>query len=317
MNRRHFAKLAFLSSLSLSSKKGQADYNHPAWTRPLSVHLFSKHLQFLDYPQMAKVAADLGFDGVDLTVRPGGHVEPEKVEEDLPKAAEALSDRGLLSLMMTTAVTNVNDPLNLNVINTAVDQGIRYYRMGYYKFEEDKTWKENLDRCKRDIEGLASLHEEHGIHGAYQNHAGTGVGAYITDVVYLLEGLNPLWTGCQYDIRHAVVDGGLAWGNGVKWLKDSISTIAVKDFTWAKHPQTGKYSIMHTPLGDGMVDFVGYFKLLRQLEIHPVVTLHCEYDLGGANYGSRELTIPKRKVYKAIKKDLTVLLDLWQKSAEV
>ncbi|MBH53893.1 MAG: endonuclease [Opitutaceae bacterium] len=317
MNRRRFAKLAALSSLGLGSKKAHAQHHRPVWTRPLSVHLFSKHLQFLEYPQMAKVAADLGFDGVDLTVRPGGHVEPEKVEEDLPKAVEALSDRGLLSIMMTTAVTNATNPLNLDVINTAVNQGLRYYRMGYYKFEEDKTWKENLDRCKKDIEGLSELHEEHGIHGAYQNHSGTGVGAYITDIVYLLEGLNPLWTGCQYDIRHAVVEGGRAWGNGVKWLKDSMSTIAVKDFTWAKHPQSGKYSVMNTPIGEGMVDFVGYFKLLRQLEIHPVVTLHCEYDLGGANRGNRELSIPKKQVYKAIKKDLTVLRDLWQKSAEV
>ena len=45
---------------------------------------------------MAAVANDLGFDGVDLSVRPGGHVEPDNVETDLPKAIEALADNGLL-----------------------------------------------------------------------------------------------------------------------------------------------------------------------------------------------------------------------------
>ena len=73
---------------------------------------------------------------------------------------------------------------------------------------------------------------------------------------------------------------------------------------------------MNTPLGEGMVDFVGYFKLLRQWNIHPVVSLHAEYELGGANKGERELKISKRQVYKALKKDLQTLRDLWQKSAE-
>ncbi|MBT5903398.1 MAG: sugar phosphate isomerase/epimerase, partial [Opitutaceae bacterium] len=55
-----------------------------------SVHIFSKHLQFLDYEAMAKQAAVLGFDGVDLTVRPKGHVEPADATRDLPRAAKAL-----------------------------------------------------------------------------------------------------------------------------------------------------------------------------------------------------------------------------------
>ena len=265
---------------------------------------------------MAKIVADLGFDGIDLSVRPGGHVEPDNVKRDLPKAVEAISDRGLLSVMMTTKVTNATDPLNRDVLNEAVDQGIRYYRMGYYEFAEGKTWRETLDAHRKDVEGLAELNQEHGIHGAYQNHSGSHVGAYIPDIVYLLESVDPLWTGCQFDIRHATVEGGRAWSNGVKWLKDYMSTMVIKDFTWAKNPKTGKYSVLNTPLGEGMVDFIGYFKLLRKLQIHPIVTLHAEYDLGGANHGDRKISIPKKQVYKALKKDLTVLRDLWQKSAE-
>ena len=265
---------------------------------------------------MSKVAADLGFDGLDLSVRPGGHVEPENVEQDLPRAIEAMANAGLLSIMMTTRITNATDEVNKRVLNTAADQGIQFYRMGYYDFDENKTWKENLDQHRADMEGLAELNKEHGLHGAYQNHAGNRVGAYITDVVYLLEGLDPKWAGCQYDIRHATVEGGKAWPRGVQWLKDYLSTIVIKDFIWAKHPKTGKYSVMNTPLGEGMVDFIGYFKLLRELNIHPVVSLHAEYELGGANKGARELTISKKQVYKALKKDLEVLRELWQKSAE-
>ena len=103
---------------------------------------------------------------------------------------------------------------------------------------------------------------------------------------------------------------------GVEWLKDFISTIVIKDFTWAQNPKTGKWSVLNTPMGDGMVDFIGYFKLLRKWNIHPVVSLHAEYDLGGANHGDREISMPKKQVYKALRKDLKILRDLWQKSAE-
>jgi L-ribulose-5-phosphate 3-epimerase len=316
MNRGNFLKLAALSSLSFGTKKMSAAERRPVWTRPLSVHIFSKHLQFLDYAQMAKVAADLGFDGLDLSVRPGGHVEPESVETDLPRAVEAMADKGLLSVMMTTGITNVEDPLTSTVIKTAADEGIKYYRMGYYDFDEAKTWKENMDTHHASMKELAKLNEEHGLHGAYQNHSGTRVGAYLPEIVYMLEGLDPRWAGCQFDIRHATVEGGKAWPKGMEWLKDYMSTIVIKDFIWAKHPTTGKYSVLNTPVGEGMVDFIGYFKLLRKLNIHPIVSMHAEYDLGGANHGDRKLTISKKKVYEALRKDLTTLRDLWQKSAQ-
>ena len=51
----------------------------------LKINIFSKHLQFLGYTDMAEAAAEMGFDGVDVSVRPNGHVLPEKVETDLPR----------------------------------------------------------------------------------------------------------------------------------------------------------------------------------------------------------------------------------------
>ncbi len=40
--------------------------------KPFPLSIFSKQLQWLDYDEMARVAAEIGFDGVDLTVRPRG-----------------------------------------------------------------------------------------------------------------------------------------------------------------------------------------------------------------------------------------------------
>src|SRR5438552_15828647 len=57
--------------------------------------LFSKHLPDLNYEELGKAVRDLGFPGVDLTVRAKGHVLPERAAEDLPRAVEILRKHGL------------------------------------------------------------------------------------------------------------------------------------------------------------------------------------------------------------------------------
>src|SRR5688500_11924668 len=59
------------------------------------IAVFSKHLQWLPFADVGPVIAESGFRAVDLTVRPGGHVLPERVEDDLPRAVETLRRSGL------------------------------------------------------------------------------------------------------------------------------------------------------------------------------------------------------------------------------
>ena len=89
----------------------------------LKIHIFSKHLQFLNYRDMANAVAELGFDGIDLTVRPKGHVLPERVEDDLPKAIAAIRKVGLVSSMMVTAVDDASDPIDKKVLAAAAKLG--------------------------------------------------------------------------------------------------------------------------------------------------------------------------------------------------
>src|SRR6187551_1432223 len=75
---------------------------------PTEFCFFSKHLQGLSFDQIADIAADVGVQGIEAPIRPGGHVEPERVEEDLPKLAEALKKRGLGITILTSGINAVN-----------------------------------------------------------------------------------------------------------------------------------------------------------------------------------------------------------------
>jgi sugar phosphate isomerase/epimerase len=268
--------------------------------------IFSKHLQWLDYNGMAQTAAELGFDGVDLTVRRKGHVLPEKVEGDLPKAVEAIKAAGIEPLMMSTDITEPDDPNTEKILKTASALGVRYYRLGKYRYSEDKSIASTLREAKPKIRDLAAMNKHYNIHGDYQNHAGSRyVGAPVWDLWGLIKELDPKYIGCQFDIRHAMVEGNQAWPLHLRLMSKYIKTFAVKDFKWEK--QDGAWRVVNCPLGEGAVDFTGYMRLLGKMSICGPISIHYEYDLGGANHGAMKLTIEREKVLTAIREDIQFL----------
>src|SRR4051812_20334126 len=108
-SRRRFLKNSLLTAGLLPLMNGDVfSMFNTAPAERLKIHVFSKHLQFLNYHDMAEVVAEMKFDGIDLTVRPDGHVKPERVESDLPVVAEAMRKVGLAPSMMVTEVQDAD-----------------------------------------------------------------------------------------------------------------------------------------------------------------------------------------------------------------
>ena len=268
--------------------------------------IFSKHLQWLDYRELGVAVSQLGFDGVDLTVRPTGHVLPEKVRTDLPRAVAAVGESGVRVPTITTAITRPEDAGTREILETASGLGVPYYRLGYYRYPEDKEISETLAEIRRSLTGLADLNRSFEICGDYQNHAGAShFGAALWDLRQALEGLPRRWIGCQFDIRHATVEGGLAWPTNFKALADRIHTVVVKDFRWKETPDGWK--VENCPLGEGMVPIGAFLDLLLKSGFSGSISLHCEYSLGGAERGHRRLTMDRDRVLESIGKDLAIL----------
>src|ERR1700761_6336758 len=83
----------------------KSDAGLPSATpKKLKICIFSKHLQWASIADAASIARDIGFDGVDITVRAGGHVLPQNVEKNLPLAVEAVHRAGLEVPMITTEI---------------------------------------------------------------------------------------------------------------------------------------------------------------------------------------------------------------------
>lgn len=268
--------------------------------------IYSKHLQWLDYDMMAKTAAEIGFDGIDLTVRPKGHVLPENAAIDLPRAFEAVKKAGIEVIMITTAIKNTSEPYTESILKTAGQLGIPYYRMGWYKYDRSISIVQNHSRFKENLKKLAEINDKYGIKGAYQNHSGDSFGAAIWDLGMILNEVNSPWVGCQYDIRHATVEGAKSWPAGLRYIAPHINTLDIKDFTWINNINN-EMKLTNVPLGQGLVDFKRYFNMLDELSVKAPMSIHFEYDLGGAEHGEREISKSQVEIISSITRDLDYL----------
>jgi len=246
----------------------------PSLSRP--VHVFSKPLQWLGYEPLAELLAEAGAEGIDLTVRPGGHVLPEKVKTDLPAAVSAARKNGLHVDMIVTAITGADEKYTEDILRTAAEQGIRYYRMGYINYDDSLGVWGTLQKYKPVFKKLEELNRKYNIHGAYQNHYGTRIGGPVWDLYELLKDLDPTYIGCQYDVRHAVAEGGSSWVNGLKLIAPWVKCTNIKDFKWSQD-EKGRWAPESVPIGAGMVNFDEYFRIVKSFNIEGPISIHLEY----------------------------------------
>jgi sugar phosphate isomerase/epimerase len=303
MKRRQFVKSTggalFFSSLpgglQLVDQTGaQSEYSP-------KICIFSKHLQWLGYEEMARFARETGFTGIDLTVRDGGHVAPENASRDLPGAIHQIRDAGLEVPMITTGITDPDDPLTWKILESAGKLGVPVYRPGWFRYREGTRVQEQLDRAASKLKKLQEVNRSANIAASYQNHSGNYIGSSGWDLLRIVEGLDPKWIGIQFDIRHAMVEGPESWPFVLEMIAPYINSLDIKDYTW---DTSDEVTVRNVPLGQGLVPFPSYLDRLKKLGIQADFSMHFEYALGGAEHGSDTLGISREAFQRQIRADL-------------
>ncbi len=300
-SRREFVKIgsAAAAGTIISNNNVFAGNSSKERIKPLCV--FTKCLQFIDFEELGETLAFAGFEGADLPVRPGGSIAPDRIKTELPKAIEALKKSGITVPMIVTSINNPDDPLTERVLGAVSEAGIKYYRTGYLDYDPTKTIQENLDNHKRTFVRLEDLNRKYNLHGAYQNHSGVRVGGPVWDLYWLVRDCDPAFLGIQYDFCHAICEGSISWPLGMKLLAPWIKTIDIKDFLWSK--VNDKWKITYVPLGEGMVDFDDCLKQYIKYNISGPISVHFEYDLGGAESGKTNPNMSRREIAGHLKND--------------
>jgi sugar phosphate isomerase/epimerase len=270
--------------------------------------MFSKHLGPLPIPKAGETIKKLGLDGVDLTVRPGGHVLPDNVETTLPEGVAQLRDLGLDVPMITTALVSATEGRADAILATAAKLGIRNLKLGYWPYKPFGTIHSQLDAARKAMDGLEELARKHDVRVSIHSHSGPCLSAEAGNIYLLLKDRDPHHVGAYIDPGHMTLEGGyLGWQQGIDLLQQYLSMVAVKSFGHfpERNVATGETTWKHklVPLQEGIVRWREVFACLKQLGWDGVVTFHSEYQ-GSSSF--KDLTIDELVVQTA--EDLAYML---------
>lgn len=241
------------------------------------IHGFSKHFQDLTLKQLVEFSHKVGWHGVDLTVRKGGHIAPEESETKLKEWVQVLNSEGLSVETITTDLIECRSTISYTLLKTAASIGVKTFRLAYWMYKPDQPIIKQLDAIRIELDSISEVCRELSITAGYQNHSGERyVGASLWDVWYLLKERSPLEVSAIFDIGHAVAEGALSWVNDWRLLAPHVSTVYVKDFQWLT--DNGETTIRWCPFGKGAVP-TKFFHLLKESGFAGPISFHHEYPL--------------------------------------
>src|SRR5262245_20232174 len=193
--------------------------------------LFTDNLADLDMAQACRGVKDAGFAGLDLTLRPGGHVKPEEAEVGLSRAKETADRAGLSIPMVSTAVTDVDSPHAEAIFAAAAHYGARRLKLGYWDYRPFGTLARQIDEARARLERLARLGEKYQLLPCVHCHSGRLLAAGGPLLYLILKDFAPGRVGAYVDPMHMTIEGGVSgWELGLDLLGPWIALVGVKNF---------------------------------------------------------------------------------------
>ena len=242
---------------------------HNEKDRP-KICIFAKPIQDLSYEKIADLLAKYPVDGLEATVRTGGQVDPTKVAEQLPRLHEALAKRSREFMILATNISAAKSTETESVLQCASKLGIRYFRMGYYRYKLEQPILPQLEAFARDARELAAYCGSLGMTALYQNHAGNDyVGAPIFDLVEVMKGIPIAQMAIAMDIRHTTIEATSSWPLLYAVSKPHLGAVYVKDAIIER----GK--VIDVDLGQGK-SAGELFEVMRKDGLPGVLSLHTE-----------------------------------------
>lgn len=214
------------------------------------VTVFTKPWPDKSLGELADFVAGLGFDGVELPVRPGFQVTPEKVAADLPKAAKIFKERGI-------AIRSVAGPEDEATVRAMGEAGIPILRV-MAKIDMKVGYLGCIDEMRKRWDSLLPSLEKAKVTIGVQNHCDYYVGSAMGLVAligkydrrHVAAVLDPAHCGLAGEPDDLAID--VAWPHLVLVnLKSGfwrmVTGPEVEDVQWRKYWTAGRFGITSWP----------------------------------------------------------------------
>lgn len=247
----------------------------------MQIAAFTKSFQDWPIERVASEFRALGLDGLDLTVRRGGHIEPADAERKLPEAVESAHNHGLRILLLTTDITEANEQAE-KVIATAAKYGIARIKLGYYRYTPFGTLERQMAEVRQRLGEIASLAGRYKVLPCVHIHSGNDIPSHGTMLYELIKDMRPGAIGAYVDPYHMTLEGGGAgWQQGLDLLAPWIALVAIKNFAWKKTDRDKlgqqRWATQGVPVADGVAPMPEFIATLKKIGFDGTYSLHSEY----------------------------------------
>lgn len=248
----------------------------------MKIIYFSKYDQELSIEKLGEKIGKLGFDGIDLAVRPGHPVNPENVNEILPKAQSIWNSQGVEASLVSANFDFLNSNMSeaKQLYGACNEAGIKWIKIGYWKYRRNQNYWEEVDRIREALKGFEKLSKKYKVKTCYHTHSGSFYGSNCAGLTHLIKGFNPEYVGAYVDTGHLVLDGE-KYDMGLAMIKDYLSVVGLKDALYAKDEESGEFinKPKFVPLGKGLVPWKEFFTLLVDARYNGPLSIHGEYEV--------------------------------------
>jgi sugar phosphate isomerase/epimerase len=149
-------------------------------------------------PELGKFVKGLGFEAIELPVRPGYQVPPEQVSRGLPAAVSILADCGI-------KIASVAGPTDEKTIAACAEAGVPIIRI-CVEIPPSTGYLATEAQLQKEYDALVPVLGRHGLTIGIQNHCGRCVGSAM-GVRHLIEKYNPRQFGAVLDFAHCALAG--------------------------------------------------------------------------------------------------------------
>jgi sugar phosphate isomerase/epimerase len=246
-------------------------------TRPL-ICVYSGCLAKIPFAQLSEIVGQMGYDGVDLTVMQGGHVDPSKYMVQLDRAFQTFQDAGLELPMVTTNFTSASQPYAYAVLYVSGQLGARFCRLGTWPPPAESPGPLANMRAmmvRNDLAQFAATAARCNIMALLANHAGSYPGRSIPEAEAMLSGIDRAALGYCFDPAQAVLEARSAngWEAALSAALPRVGAVALSDV--AIETVGG---VKPCPMGEGVIDWKKFFAALAAARFHGPVSMHMDYE---------------------------------------
>lgn len=202
--------------------------------------VFVKPWKTMPLERLALHVRKLGFDLVELPVRPGFYCEPDHIEQDLPEAIKMLGDLGVRVLNVTAAL-----PLDDERLYAAcAANGIRMNRVSFK--QGGLPYWEAEDAARRQLDAALPFCERYDVQIGVQHHYGNSIPINSMGLYHLVKDYDPRYVGAIWDPAHNALQGEDP-NTGLEIVRSHLCMVNLKNAFWRRTSQPGEAEVTWAP----------------------------------------------------------------------